>query len=66
MLSTRFTDLRFIIGLFFGSLAVILVGAFAFGPSDLVADIHVNLLVGCAMGLFAAVMLGWSFVRPMS
>ena len=66
MLSTKLTDLRIIIAMFFGLIAVILLGASMVGPSDLVEGIHVNLLVGCGMGLFAALMLVLSFWRPMT
>jgi len=59
---SKFSDLRFTIGLFFtvvGSilLATFLWGMFLSGPSDLVGGVHLNLLGGSMMLIFGLLML---------
>ena len=57
MLSKRFDDLSFVIGLFFSVVGVILLLTHWFGPSDEVAGVRLNLVSGAVMTAFGAVML---------
>jgi len=52
-------DLRFVIGLFFTLVGIILIGASLFGPSDIVPGVGVkgNLWAGLPMVLFGLAML---------
>jgi hypothetical protein len=51
------TDLRFIIGAFFGFSGVTLSAYGLWGPSDVVEGIHVNIDSGVAMLVFGALMI---------
>ena len=53
----RLTDLRFVIGLFLITVGAVLLLAFAFGPSDEVQKVHLNLLAGLLMSGVGATML---------
>ncbi len=60
----RLDDLRFIIGLLFGILGLLLLfAAPAFRPA-LVGAINANLVGGIAMTAFAALMLGLAIFSP--
>ncbi len=50
-------DLRFVIGLFFAVVGIILLLTSVFGPSDEVSGVRLNLVVGAFMGAFGAGML---------
>jgi hypothetical protein len=58
-------DLRFVIGLFFAALSLILLGASLNGQTDGVTGINLNLLSAASMGSFAVFMIGLSlWARP--
>ena len=62
-------DLRRIIGGMFAVYGVILVVVgLTDGPKQYAqaAGVHVNLLAGIGMLVFAALMLAWAFLRPLS
>jgi hypothetical protein len=56
-----FSDLRFMIGLYFGIISIILTGIGIF------QNIPVNLMAGAYLGVFSASMIGlavWAFLAP--
>jgi hypothetical protein len=57
-------DLRFIIGVFFGIVGVILMATGATDTSGDAEAIHLNLVSGAAMFLIAATMLALSLFKP--
>ncbi len=57
MLSKRFDDLSFVIGLFFSVVGIILLLTHFFGPSDSVAGVKLNLVSGAVMTVFGSFML---------
>lgn len=57
MLSKRFDDLSFVIGLFFAVVGVILLLTHWFGPNDSVAGVRLNLVSGAVMTGFGVLML---------
>jgi hypothetical protein len=58
MLIRLVSDLRFVIGVFFGILALILLGVGAFlNPAAAVGDINLNLLTGAVMAVFSCLMV---------
>ena len=55
----RISDLRIIIGMFFGLIGIVLVAASLFGPSDVIVGLNIkgNLWVGSFMIVFATTMI---------
>ncbi len=56
-LENYLTDLRSVIGLFLFIVGSIVLLSYAFGPSDLVGGIHVNLLGGGCLALVGMIMI---------
>ncbi len=60
MLVRLLEDLRFVIGLFFGIVSVILIAGGSSAEPNVV-PLSLNFYSGIAMGLFSAIMLGMAF-----
>jgi len=60
------TDLRFVIGLFFAIVGLILLGTWMLGPSDLVGGVHLNLISGLLIFVFGIFMLVLAVFFPTS
>lgn len=61
----RFGDLRFVIGVFFGIVGVILLVTGATDGSGNAEAVHLNLVSGGAMIVLAGVMLSLAILRPL-
>ncbi|MBC7545975.1 MAG: hypothetical protein H7338_24870 [Candidatus Sericytochromatia bacterium] len=61
MLTRLWEDLRFVVGLLFGIFSVILLGVAAFGEVQVRDELHLNLVTGAVMAVFALIMLAMAF-----
>ena len=57
MLTRLLEDLRFVVGLLFGIISLILLGVGLLGEAQPHDELHLNLVTGACMGVFALIML---------
>jgi uncharacterized membrane protein HdeD (DUF308 family) len=58
MIMRLLEDLRFVVGLLFGIISVILLGVALLGQPQVNDEMQLNLVTGAAMVVFSAIMLG--------